>query len=134
MLSYIAISATLLSTVHAYDYIGCFSRPEVLDGHVGDWQGIFPASCPDYCATQGTIYTYEYDKWRGGPGIDQWCYCTDTPPDFQYIEDGWENCDPGVNSEPGDVTVSASLAPFTFTSCHESPNTLELSTPVSTVF
>ncbi|WWC61328.1 uncharacterized protein I303_103909 [Kwoniella dejecticola CBS 10117] len=130
----ILFSLVLFETfVTAYDFYGCFSYPNALDGQVGEWLGIFGASCPDTCTAQGKKYSYEYDKWRGRPGIDQYCYCTDTPPDFQYIEDGWENCEPGY-TDFGDVTVSAHLTPFTFNYCTTSPNTLELSTPVQTVF
>ncbi|WWD01608.1 hypothetical protein V866_008553 [Kwoniella sp. B9012] len=134
MLTAVALLGLFLNTVLAYDYIGCFSRPGVLNGQEGVQQGIFPVSCPDYCATQGTIYTYEYDRWRGDVGIDQWCLCTDSPPDFQYMEDGWYNCEPSNSFQPGNVSVSAHLVPFTFTYCYESPGTSEVETRVSTVF
>ncbi|WVF72441.1 hypothetical protein IAT40_007256 [Kwoniella sp. CBS 6097] len=86
--------------------IGCFKYPEVLHGAVGEWGGIFGVDCREVCAANGTIFTYEYSRWRGGPGVDIYCVCNDSPPDADLNTPHYQDCVPGFTS-PGDVAVWA---------------------------
>ncbi|WRT66947.1 uncharacterized protein IL334_003912 [Kwoniella shivajii] len=123
----------LIDSVWSYAYVGCFSRPQVLNGQVAEWQSDDSPWCPDLCASQGKLYAYHYSQWRGGPGIDQFCLCTNSAPDYQYMTNGWEPCDPGYDT-PGDVGVTAITPSWNFIHSYPPLDVPQYSIPVDDVF
>ncbi|OCF44676.1 hypothetical protein I317_01365 [Kwoniella heveanensis CBS 569] len=107
MLTRVLFALFLVSVVVSDDVsIGCFKYPDVLHGASGEWGGIFGVDCREVCAEHGTIFTYDYEKWRGGPGVDIYCVCKDSPPDAKLNTPFYQDCVPGFTS-PGDVAVWA---------------------------
>ncbi|WWD01607.1 hypothetical protein V866_008552 [Kwoniella sp. B9012] len=125
---------SLLGLTYASDLVGCFSYPEVLKGQIGALQpGIIPVDCLANCVREGKTFTYEYAQYRNSLGYDQWCLCSDDAPDYRYLSSGPDTCDPGF-STPGDVTVSAPLAPFTFDACYPGIGSADVGHQISDLF
>ncbi|WWC61326.1 uncharacterized protein I303_103907 [Kwoniella dejecticola CBS 10117] len=84
------------------NYVGCFSQ-DVLGGQpLQDITGS-GLECQTVCYQQNKIYSYGYQEHSGQANYKSWCFCTDNPPEPNYMV---ADC-----GSSGDLTV---IVPYQF--------------------
>ncbi|WVQ98497.1 hypothetical protein IAU59_005623 [Kwoniella sp. CBS 9459] len=98
-------------------YTGCYRYPEAVNGKEYVRLEDYGPPCPDYCFAQGTLYSYRFAQYRGDVGIDEFCACSDEPPDLIYETGNQGTCFAGTY-DPGDVSVDINASDWLYLGCY----------------
>ncbi|OCF35266.1 hypothetical protein I316_02812 [Kwoniella heveanensis BCC8398] len=100
-------------------YFGCYRYPEAIQDKTVVWLEDYGPTCSAYCFDQiGTVYSYQFAQYRGGPGIDEWCACSDDSPRLVYETGNQRTCDAGASS-PSDVAVQVNDPNWIYLGCYD---------------